>query len=615
MIKYSNLQYIRPFEAGVKVKGNEVTFTCDLGKENVKKAGVNLYLDGVFDMRLDFDLSRRQGNLVGLKLVFDSISGITYNYFVNDSVIPDKYATGYVGNDQFGVPVSVQSFQAVIENEEYEWGNDCSLNIPFNELILYGLNVHSFTSSKTSKVSSGARGKFEGVVEKIPHLKKLGINGIVLMPCYEYDECNSIFAKDSPANSMEETVKNAKEAILPDNRVNCWGFVEGFYFAPKNSFSGIQNSRKSFKNMVRSLHRNGIEVFMQIYFPVGIYQGDIIRILKFWVSEYHVDGFRISGFDIPHKMIINEPSLSSTKLWLNYIPEEEINDSLKKPYKNVCVENWGFRNDLRKFLKGDEGLINSYIYHQKRNPSEYGVINIICDYDGFTLLDLNSYERKHNEDNGENNADGNNANFSWNCGIEGETKKKYILLLRKKQIKNALLLLMLSEGIPYIWAGDEFGNSGYGNNNLYCQDNEKGYVEWKDTVLSRELLEFAVEVINLRKSNPLFHPVNELKNLDTLGVGFPDLSYHGFEAWRPDLGYNSRMIGMYFEGAYAGSEGITPSYYVGINMHWENHRLAVPKLKNGKKYIKIIDTGNGTGTSKDNEIPVGERSIVVYETR
>ena len=271
------------------------------------------------------------------------------------------------------------------------------------------------------------------------------------------------------------------------------------------------------------------------------------------------------------------------------------------------------------------------IFDQRNNPRNCAVVNYLADYDGFSLYDMVSYDRKHNEANGEYNRDGTDHNYSWNCGFEGECRKKSVLDLRKKQIKNALAFLFLSQGVPYLFSGDEFGNTRYGNNNAYCQDNDTGYIKWKTGKLQDEILGFTKVLIRFRKEHSILHSQKELKILDTLGCGYPDISYHGTEAWRPDLSYISRMIGIMLCGNYAEKQD-EPSIYIAYNMHWIEHELALPKLPKGEKFVPVLwseeimrpvsddsvgkneaaEKEDSSGKKAENKIVIPGRSIAVY---
>ncbi len=599
-------------KAGVVRNSGSIDFVFDLGNYfgRCKEAGLILYDKNLNECKIPFDLESGIGSLVGLRIFIDNFESYSYNFYVDDAIINDPMGRAFTSKRRFGEVISDAQRQMLIF-DEFDWEGDSQLHIPYNESLFYGLNVRSFTMSKTSKVKN--KGTFEGIVEKIPYFTELGVKNIVLMPSYEFDETLNI-KKKVPKN-VDEQLKSALDESL--NKVNCWGFQKGYYYAPKALYSKDINPCRSFKNMVKQLHKNGIEVLMQFYFENDISPESITDILKFWTYEYHVDGFRISGFNIPFRAILMCSALKKSKLWFDYLPTDDV-ENAKNPYiKNVSVLNGNYRYDLRKLLKGDEGMVNPFLYYQKTNPEDVANINMICDYDGFTLFDLFTYERKHNEENGENNSDGQNINYSWNCGTEGPTKKKQINALRLKQIKNALSLLLLSAGTPYIFAGDEFGNSRYGNNNAYCLDNEKGYVEWKDNAFSNDILNFTKTLIALRNDNSIFHPEKELTNMDVLSNGYPDLSYHGFEAYRPDLTYNSRTVGMLFYAPQLSASKI--SYYLGINMYWGDQSVAIPNLKKNTVCKVLINTeSDDAGTDeiindKDNRLKMTPRTVTLLK--
>lgn len=612
--------YFKPHKAGVFKMGDNgspigdgMSFSFDLGKDFgfARKFGLILYDKDKKEHRYAFSSAHRTGSLYGICIENIDFSGVTYNYFVDDKIVLDRFAISFSGNKEFG-DSSEHLVSANLFKSDFDFSKDITPNIPYENMLMYGINVRSYTMHNSSKCKY--KGTYEGIIEKLSYIKMLGFNCIVLMPSYEFDECLSIKKAKDPVN-IDEAKKNATVDITGKDisNVNCWGFQDAYYFAPKNSYAYNDDPTVAFKSLVLEAHKLGIEVMMQFYFSPNTSSAVILDALKYWVIEYHVDGFRIIGFNIPYRSICLDSVLKTTKLWFQYMPYEfEYLLNNKSIMKTIALDNGNFRNDIRRFNKGDEGLLNDFIFYSKNNPKNNAVINYLCDYDGFSLKDLYSYERKHNEDNGENNADGTDCNFSWNCGIEGESKKKDINENRLRQIKNALTYIFLSAGTPYIFGGDEFGNSRYGNNNAYCLDNEKGYVEWKDNSFSREVLSFAKEIIALRMSNPYFHSKTELKNMDILSSGYPDLSYHGIDAWRPDLSYNSRILGMFYYGPCCGISD-AKSIYIGINMHWENHRLGIPKLPKGYEIKKILSTSKSEGISKDNEVPVPARSISIFE--
>lgn len=597
MINFTDITYFNPLEPGVtkmgingSQKGDGFAFAFDVGAYFgvAKDFGVLLYDKELTVQKIPFSKDVHTGSIYGLAINNKALTGYTYNFYLDDEIIIDPYAHNYAGNHNFGDESEV--IRASLISDKYNWDNDLKPHIPYEDSILYGLNVRAFTKNSNSKVKH--KGTFEGIVEKIPYLKELGITSIVLMPAYEYDECEEIKKEKSISLSLSLA------------KVNCWGFQNGYYFAPKASYAASKNPSKSFKDMVKALHSNGLEVIMQFYFPASVSQLTMLNALKYWAFEYHVDGFRLEGFHIPYRMLISEPTLRDTKLWFNYIPDEDSKDMPKNPnIRNIASTNGAFRYDMRRILKGDEGMTSSLISNQRLNSSSMGIINLIADYDGFSLNDIFSYERKHNETNGEDNRDGTDYNLSWNCGIEGETRKKNILELRKKQIKNALALLLLSEGTPYIFSGDEFGNTRFGNNNAYCQDNDTGYIKWKMNSYSEEILAFTKKLIVFRKNAGIPHSKDALTNYDIHGDGYPDISYHGKEAYIPDLNHSSRTLGLFF---FKVANENVESYYLGVNMHWEEQYLAFPKLKN---YLYISDIKSTNSSVNPDEIKISEGMI------
>ena len=264
-------------------------------------------------------------------------------------------------------------------------------------------------------------------------------------------------------------------------------------------------------------------------------------------------------------------------------------------YRNLAEYNDGFLTDVRRFIKSDEEQVQKLVYRYKKNPSQCAVINYLADQNGFTLADLYSYDVKHNEDNAENNHDGTDYNYSWNCGVEGKTSKKAINELRYKMIRNALAVLFLSQGTPMIQAGDEFGNSQQGNNNAYCQDNEIGWVDWKQNKSNSALFEFCKKIIHLRKSHPVFHNSIELKGMDYIACGYPDLSFHGKKAWYPDYTNYSRLIAFMLNGEYAviNSKRKDFTCFVICNMHWEAQEFDLPDVGKVTEWLLVFTTEEG----------------------
>lgn len=481
---------------------------------------------------------------------------------------------------------------------------DKRLAIPYHDLILYKLHVRGFTQHKSSGVQHP--GTYLGLVEKIPYLKELGVNAVLLMPITEFDE----------------TYQPKNYRNVPD-LINYWGFgCESFYYAPKASYAA--NPRYpdiEVKRMVLELHKNGIEVLMEMNFTGQTNPLMIIDCLRYWHSEYHIDGFKTNLMEQYRSMIAADPLLSEVKLldsWWNL--GEIMNFTDGRIPKWLAEYNDGFKIDARRFLKGDEEQVNSFINRTQYNPNQTAVINYITNHDGFTLHDVFMYDLKHNEANGENNSDGSEYNYSWNCGAEGETKRRKVITLRKKMVKNAFLALFLSQGTPMLLAGDEFGNTQEGNNNGYCQDNSISWLDWDLRNKNKELTTFVKQIIELRKGHPILHQEKGLRGMDYIYCGIPDISFHGTKAWQPNLGYYSRELGVLLCGKYAAvnRREFDTTFYILYNMHWEAHDFGLPNLVDQLKWAMLMTTDAAIETSdktvellpKELPFSIGSKTVV-----
>ena len=428
------------------------------------------------------------------------------------------------------------------------------------------------------------------------------------MPCYEFLEMEEKVVFD-------ERIPMAYQDTEPV--LNYWGYKEGYYYSPKSAYAAGANAVTSFKTMVKELHKAGIEVIMQFYFPNEVSKSLIVDALRFWVCEYHVDGFHLKGERVPNDMLAADSLLKETKLIYYGFPTGEVYGNKAPSYKNLAECNDGYMYDMRKFLKSDERMMGSVLHHMKVNPKEQAVVHYITESNGFTLHDLVSYDRKHNEDNGENNLDGNPYNASWNCGAEGKTKKKPILELRLKQMKNAFLLNLFSQSTPMILAGDEFANSQKGNNNAYCQDNAISWLTWGDVDKNKELHTFVKDIIAFRKEHALLHKSKEYTMLDEAICGYPDLSYHSEEPWKCSYDDLTRHFGMMYCGDYSDDETEKGTFiYLAVNMHWIPHEFGLPKMPDGVKWQLVYDTDSkecrkNKTLKKQNTFTVNERSIQV----
>ena len=530
---------------------------------------------------------------------------ISYCYEADGIRTSDPFRRNSTAERKFGDAKGVID-HGKLYSPDFDWEGDGPLYIPFNDVIAYQLHVRGFTIHSSSKVKH--RGKFTGITEKIPYFVSLGINQLVLMPCYEFDEISrkreakTMDAIDYKADPSDDSVK-----------INYWGFTRGNYFMPKASYSD-GDPVGEFKAMVKALHRAGIEVIMRMYFPDTENKAFIPDILKYWAVEYHVDGFFLMGSDIPMDMIAADVYLRDRKIYNPFFDKDSITHKKYGCNRNMAFVNSDFMNTCRKFLKSDENQLSDFLYRQRLNPSDVHTVNYMTDYCGFTLRDLVSYDYKHNEENKEDNNDGENFNYSWNCGVEGMSRKKSIITLRMKQIKNALVFLLMAQGTPMLTAGDEFLNTQNGNNNPYCQDNETGWTIWNQTKKSKEILEYTKELIRLRKAHPVLHPEREFRIMDYAACGFPDLSYHGDMAWNPKFDNHLRHIGLMICGKYARLTRTREDdfFFFAYNMHWENHTFALPKPSKGLKWkVCLLTCEESAGKIVYETLNAGKDSVTV----
>jgi len=576
--------------------------------------------------------------------------------FDNTQYLLDPYSKAVTGQSVWGVRSECgNQYRSRVVANDFDWGNSKKLLIPMEELIIYELHVRGFTKHPSCDVSYP--GTFAGLVEKIPYLKELGINAVELMPIFEFDEM------------LDERIVDGKRLL------NYWGYNTVSFFAPNTSYTaGIEYNREGdeLKALIKEFHENDIEVILDVVFnhtaegneqgsyisfkgfdnnvyymltPNGKYynfsgcgntincnhpivQRMILDCLRYWVTEYRVDGFR---FDLASILGRNEdgspmnkppllqnlafdPILARVKLIAEAWDAGGLYQVGSFPSWNRWSEwNGKYRDDVRKFLKGDAGLANVVAEritgsHDLYNPVSRGKnasVNFITCHDGFTLHDLYSYNNKHNEANGWNNTDGDDSNNSWNCGIEGDTNNESILKLRKQMMKNACTVLLTSQGIPMLLAGDEFGNTQFGNNNPYCQDNEISWLDWELLDKNKEIFKFFKNMIKFRKNHPVLR--------DTLKpalCGLPNISRHGTEPWHLDSSNETRTLGVMFAGRDIDDEE-DDIVYIAINSHWEKQYMKLPELPATLEWRIAVNTAMPVGQefieSVDEMLQIGTR--------
>lgn len=533
-----------------------------------------------------------------------------YNFRIDDKICQDSCAYGIKGREHFGEPFDAEDQHKVrcsfLSTEEYDWQDDQFPDIPYADAVIYKVHVRGYT--RQARIPVKKRGTFSGLIEMIPYWKELGVNIIELMPAYEFPEVP--FSRSQKGMIMEKR---------KENLVNYWGYISGFYFSPKSSYCAGNSPENEFRDLVRALHREGMECIMEMYFPKDTSPWQVLRAVWFWKMFYHVDGFHFVGDGVPTELLKRDPILYRTKKMFSHVPEGAESSDMLAEY------NPAFLQDMRRYLKSDEGMIPAVEYHIRHNSSGSGTVHYMAGQDGFTLYDTVSYNYRHNEANGESNHDGSEFNYSWNCGIEGPTRKQAVRKMREQQLRNAFLLLLFSQGIPLIYGGDEFGNSQEGNNNAWCQDNPVGWTNWKAVRKNKKLQDFVKEAIAFRRIHPILHMPAEMKGVDYLAKGFPDISFHGERAWYLGRENTSRLLGVMYCGAYAEKEDGTQDdfIYIGYNFHWENRTIALPNLPDGMVWKKMADTSETEGDhwfkegaeSFRKSVKINPRTIIVLVAR
>ncbi len=573
-------------------------------------------------IKIPFPEESRTGSVYSMLLRDYQDRECSYLFYQGEHIFQDPYCRKLENPNRYGA-VKKNLPKCKVQDSVYAWEGDASLRTPYEDMILYSLHVRGFTKHRSSNVK--CRGTFAGIVEKIPYLKELGITSLLLMPAYEFDEL-LVRENNTQPMSMEQAVASYMQELPAQNdgaeqeityKINYWGYQKGLYYIPKNGYAYSKDAVTEYKDMVKAMHQNGIEVLMQFYFPTDVSPIEMIDIMKYWVLEYHIDGFHVMGVNLPIELFMQEPLLAETKILTEQEFQPQQDHSIGRRHLGRMTE--GFLYDIRKFLKGDSNMMNPFLFYIRNNGYGTGVVNYIAKWDGFRLADLVSYNHKHNEPNGEDNQDGTDYNCSWNCGAEGRSRKKNILELRTRQMKNAMTLLFLSQGTPLIYSGDEFGNTQEGNNNPYCQDNAVAWIKWNQTESGKELLAYTKMLIRLRKEHPILHSAAPLKGIDYLSCGYPDISFHGREAWRPDTGSASRSMGIMYCGYYGQIDGVKDDtlFYIGINMHWEAHNLGLPQPPKGKMWTLIASTfpkDDACPVTDGNaqEIRIAPRTIEIY---
>lgn len=559
---------------------------------------------------------------------YEPAKGLLFN---EENVLLDPYSRAVTGQRKWGEkPEGGKDFEyrARVVKSSFDWGNIKQLEQPFEDLVIYEIHVRGYTKDKSSGVS--APGTFAGLKDKIPYLKDLGINAVELMPIFEFDEMESARVVDGV------------------QLYNYWGYNTVSFFAPNTSYAFNEEHNHEgdeLKSLIKALKENGIEVILDVVFnhtaegnemgPCFSFKGIdnnvyymltpdahyynfsgcgnvmncnhpvvrnfIIDCLRHWAIEYRVDGFRfdlasILGRDQNGAPMANPPILESLAFdpvlgKMKLIAEAWDAGGLYQvgsfPSWNRWAEwNGRYRDDMRSFLKGDDGMAGNAItritgsrdLYSPESRGHKASVNFLTCHDGFTLYDLYSYNEKHNKRNGWNNTDGDNNGHSWNCGAEGETDDPNVNGLRRRLIKNAFAALLCSRGPAMFFAGDEFCNTQFGNNNAYCQDNIISWLDWGRLEEFKEIHDFVRHMIQFRKEHPILRKMTKPSSCQ-----FPEISVHNGTPFNASTDYKTKLIGIMYAGRNEEDTEDDIVFYC-MNAYWEPLVMQLPVLPNGKHW-------------------------------
>ncbi len=559
---------------------------------------------------------------------YEPAKGLLFN---EENVLLDPYSRAVTGQRKWGEkPEGGKDFEyrARVVKSSFDWGNIKQLEQPFEDLVIYETHVRGYTKDKSSGVS--APGTFAGLKDKIPYLKDLGINAVELMPIFEFDEMESARVVDGV------------------QLYNYWGYNTVSFFAPNTSYAFNEEHNHEgdeLKSLIKALKENGIEIILDVVFnhtaegnemgPCFSFKGIdnnvyymltpdahyynfsgcgnvmncnhpvvrnfIIDCLRHWAIEYRVDGFRfdlasILGRDQNGAPMANPPILESLAFdpvlgKMKLIAEAWDAGGLYQvgsfPSWNRWAEwNGRYRDDMRSFLKGDDGMAGNAItritgsrdLYSPESRGHKASVNFLTCHDGFTLYDLYSYNEKHNEKNGWNNTDGDNNGHSWNCGAEGETDDPNVNGLRRRLIKNAFAALLCSRGPAMFFAGDEFCNTQFGNNNAYCQDNIISWLDWSRLEEFKEIHDFVRHMIQFRKEHPILRKMTKPSSCQ-----FPEISVHNGTPFNASTDYKTKLIGIMYAGRNEEDTEDDIVFYC-MNAYWEPLVMQLPVLPNGKHW-------------------------------
>lgn len=568
-------------------KKNSIIITLSI-KANTEKAGIVLF-DKSSKKKLDEIILTDDyaiGRVYSVEISDIDIEKLCYLIKEDDQLYVDPYSTVICGRDKWGDEngrkASEYKVYSGIGNLEKPW-KDYEVYIEPKDMVMYKLHMRGFTAGMG--MSSSRVGTYKGLLSKLGYLKELGITSVEIMPVYDFEE---LFLERKMSISPKGKITEVCEYT---GKRNYWGFGEASYFAPKAAyFGGSEKAIAGFRDMVSTFHKNGLEIIMEMVFAATTSAEMIIDCLKYYVKYFHIDGFHLVGCTCPIERIANEPYLANTKIFYEYIPEEILCN--EKGRKHLFIYNDSFMNVTRQIENHMNGSMVQFANHMRRQNSAYGFVNYMANVNGFSLWDSFSYGEKHNFDNGEDNRDGTNNNYSFNYGIEGKTTNRTINANRFREMRNAFTALMLSQSVPLFVAADEAAATHLGNNNPYCQDNKVGYTVFSKTKSKEELTAFVKKLVEFRKNHKCLRAESPFLMNDYKHLGLPDMSFHGTEPWMMSIGEEQKALGVLYNGAYVKEN---EEVFVCYNYHYDSVNMALPLLAPGKRWRLCFNTADYDG--------------------
>lgn len=590
---------------GVRYSKNVLYVCADLAF--LKTAGIIIYDSlGKLLTKVEIPHCCFTGDMACVYIKTYDFENCMYRFYCDEKEFVDPYARSLSSNLEYGVIKKDSSLKG-FENDRYP----C---IPYSDSIIYLLNVKGYTMADSAVKTR--KGTFGALLTKLPYFRSLSVTTLMLMPCYEVE-------KKKTSLKMENAIYSYKENPKDEPKDNLWGFGKGYHYALKKELFSTDNPENEFKAFIKKLHESNMECIVMMQYEPDALKSYVIDSLKYWVLNFHVDGFRLLGENLPINEILDDPVFKNTKI----ITENfDFEGYLPKPlfkYKNLASMRDTFKNSARRFLKADEDQVGYLSFAVRENAKYYASIRNITDFSGFTLNDLVSYNVKHNESNKEENTDGTDYNYSWNCGDEGTSKKRNVNNLRKKQVRNAMIMSLLCQGTPMITGGDEFLNTQNGNNNPYCQDNETGWVTLRRDKTAKDFQNFVKNLAAFRMRHVILHQPKELMLFDYMSCKASDVSFHSKDAFKIDQSPVSREFGVLYYGDYAKQyTGVKEdSVYIVYNMHWEKREFVLPLKTKGKTWKLLYSTDGSTDESfdeknakafNDDSFVASERSITIF---